>query len=197
MPYEKKIHEIYVYTKQLSGKRHPLYRHDGTTFVPDLHCLTTQQMLDEFKFVKDDKLLDDIVINNTQEFANSIEKVIPIDNREEALCKPEMPDAEKKLVDFLKDKDYVGFKTQPNLLEFSHRESNKGYALRKYCELHNIDLDDCYGFGDTTNDNEMLKTCHGVCLLNGSDDTKACAEFITDKAIENDGFADFVYKHLL
>lgn len=101
MPYEKKIHEIYVYTKQLSGKRHPLYRHDGTTFVPDLHCLTTYQMLDEFKFIKDDKLLNDIVINNTQEFANSIEKVEPIDNREEALCKPEMPDAEKKLVDLV------------------------------------------------------------------------------------------------
>ena len=110
---------------------------------------------------------------------------------------PTVKEYEKKLVDFLKDKDYVGFKTQPNLLEFSHKDSNKGYALRKYCELHNIDLDDCYAFGDTTNDNEMLKTCHGVCLLNGSDDTKACAEIITDKTIEDDGFYDFVYKHLL
>ena len=104
---------------------------------------------------------------------------------------------EPKIQEYQKDKGFVGFKTQPNLLEFSHKDSNKGYALRKYCELYNISLDDCYAFGDTTNDNEMLKTCHGVCLLNGSDDTKACAEFITDKTIEDDGFADFVYKHLL
>ncbi|MCQ3907325.1 MAG: hypothetical protein MJ219_00765 [Mycoplasmoidaceae bacterium] len=101
MPYEKKIHEIYVYTKQLGGKRHPLYRHDGTTFVPDLHCLTTGQMLDAFKFVKDERLLNDIVINNTQAFANSIEQVIPFDTREDALCKPDLPDAEKKLVDLV------------------------------------------------------------------------------------------------
>ncbi len=101
MPYEKQIHEIYVYTKQLGGKRNPLYRHDGTTFVPDLHCLTTDEMLKAFKFVSDKKLLNEIVIDNTNEFAKNIEIVQPIKEGPNSLCKPDMPEAEHKLKDLV------------------------------------------------------------------------------------------------
>ncbi|XQP55491.1 MAG: PolC-type DNA polymerase III [Mycoplasmoidaceae bacterium] len=101
LPNEQKIHEIYVYTKQLGGKRNALYRHDGTTFVPDLHCMTTKEMLDAFKFIKDEKLLNDIVVNNTQDLANKIEKVIPIKEGDDSLCKPDMPEATQKLKDLV------------------------------------------------------------------------------------------------
>ncbi len=97
MPYERQYHEIYVYTKQLGGKRNGLYRHDGSTFVPDLHCLTTKEMTDAFKFVEHRQLIKDIVINNPQAFAQSIEKVVPIKEGDNALCKPDMPGAEEKL----------------------------------------------------------------------------------------------------
>ena len=111
-------------------------------------------------------------------------------------CKLEqMPAIEAKIA--LLDKNYVGFKTQPDMIEFSHKNCNKGYALSKYCELKHIDLNDCMAFGDTSNDNEMLRICNGVCMLNGSDDTKACAKYITDKTAKDFGFNDFVYKHLL
>lgn len=100
MPYERQFHEIYVYTKQLGGKRNPLYRHDGTTFIPDLHLMTTQQMLDAFNFV-DKKVAKEIVITNTQQFSHDINQVIPINDNADALCKPEMPDAEKKLKDLV------------------------------------------------------------------------------------------------
>ncbi|MCQ3908241.1 MAG: hypothetical protein MJ200_01455 [Mycoplasmoidaceae bacterium] len=96
MPYERQIHEIYVYTKQLGGKRNNLYRHDGSTFVPDLHCLTTDEMLDAFAFV-DKKTAKEIVIDNTQQFAHDVNLVIPINDSEDALCKPEMPEAGPKL----------------------------------------------------------------------------------------------------
>lgn len=107
-----------------------------------------------------------------------------------------MPTIENLLKEKTKNKNYVGFKTQPNLMEFAHKDSNKGYAFKKYCERYSISLDDCMAFGDTTNDNEMLKCCHGVCLLNGSDDTKACAERITDIDCAHDGWADFVEKYI-
>lgn len=103
---------------------------------------------------------------------------------------------EKELANQLKGKEYIMFKTQEDLLEFSNKECNKGFALKKYCDLYNISLDDCLAFGDTTNDNEMLKCCHGVCLLNGSDDTKACAEKITDLDCEHEGWADFIDKYI-
>ena len=56
-----------------------------------------------------------------------------------------------------KDKSYKAFKTQPNLLEFAHKDVSKAYALIKYCEHNNISLNEVCSFGDTSNDNEMLK----------------------------------------
>lgn len=109
----------------------------------------------------------------------------------------EMPLIEEKIEKELKNKNYVGFKTQVDLMEFAHKSSNKGYALKKYLELHNISENQCVAFGDTTNDNEMLKMCYGVCLKNGSEDTKRCAKIITDIECDHDGFSDFVDKHIL
>lgn len=109
----------------------------------------------------------------------------------------QMSEVEKVVAQNTKGKNYVGFKTQVDLMEFANSACNKGYALRKYCELNGFSLDECMAFGDTTNDNEMLRICNGVCMLNGSDDTKACAKYITDIECDEEGFADFVEKNLL
>lgn len=109
-----------------------------------------------------------------------------------------MPQIEELLIKInSENRGYVGFKTQKDLVEFSNADANKGFALKKYCELHSIDINDVMSFGDTTNDNEMLKVSHGVCMINGSDDTKACAEIITEKSVEENGFIDFVDRYLL
>ena len=110
---------------------------------------------------------------------------------------PEKMSEIEEMVAGLKDKDYIGFKTQPDLMEFSHKDANKAVALKKYCDNHNISLDECMAFGDTTNDNGMLKCCHGVCMINGSDDTKDCAEIITDIGVEDEGWVNFVKENLL
>lgn len=110
--------------------------------------------------------------------------------------KETMPLIEEKIRN-LKNTSYVGFKTQPDLMEFSRVGNNKGFALKKYCELNNISLDECIAFGDTTNDNEMLECCYGVCMKNGSDDTKACAKVITEVECDEDGFSEFIDKHIL
>ena len=93
--------------------------------------------------------------------------------------------------------DIIGFKTNPQSFEFTDCRASKGVALENFCVLHQIDIADAYGFGDTTNDNEMLKKAGvGVCLLNGSDDTKVCADYITDLDVEHEGFADFIEKNV-
>ena len=69
-------------------------------------------------------------------------------------------------VNTLTGKNYIGFKTQTDLMEFCHKDCTKGYALKKYAEMYNIDISDCMGFGDTSNDNQMLKTAGiSVCLF--------------------------------
>ena len=46
--------------------------------------------------------------------------------------------------------------------------------------------------GQVYNDNPMLELAGiGVCLKNGAQDTKACADYITDFTNNEDGFAKF------
>lgn len=93
---------------------------------------------------------------------------------------------------------YKGFKTQTTLMEFADRRVSKGFALQKLCEMNNIALEDVAAFGDTTNDNDMIAISGtGVCMCNGSDDTKAIADFITEKSNDEDGLAYFIEEHYL
>ena len=86
--------------------------------------------------------------------------------------------------------NYAGFKTQDTLLEFCDKRIKKSYALKKYCELHNIPLENVVAFGDTTNDNDMIECSGiGVCMINGSEDTKAIADEITEFDNDHDGLA--------
>ncbi|MCR4855584.1 MAG: HAD family hydrolase [Erysipelotrichaceae bacterium] len=103
----------------------------------------------------------------------------------------------QKKLKLLEGKEYIGFNTQKDLLEFSHKDSSKGYALKQYCDLYGIGLSEALSFGDSDNDNEMLKVSHGVCLKNGREETKRCAEYITERNCDEDGFARFIHEHLL
>ena len=88
---------------------------------------------------------------------------------------------------------YHGFKTQSTLLEFCDKRINKGYGLQKICELNDLDIKDVMAFGDTSNDNDMLKVAGcGVCMINGTDDTKACANAITKQDNDHDGLAIYL-----
>lgn len=82
---------------------------------------------------------------------------------------------------------------QSTLLEFCDKRINKGYGLKKICELNDLDIKDVMAFGDTSNDNDMLKVAGcGVCMINGTDDTKACANAITKQDNDHDGLAIYL-----
>ena len=93
---------------------------------------------------------------------------------------------------------YQAFKTQTTMLEFQDPHINKGTGLQHAVELLGIDLENVVAFGDMSNDNPMLELAGiGVCLKNGAQDTKACADYITDFTNNEDGLAKFVEKSLL
>ena len=88
----------------------------------------------------------------------------------------DMPEIEK-WVNAHPSENYLGVKTQSIMMEFCDKRINKAYALKKFCEIHDIKLSEVVAFGDTSNDNEMLQAAGlGVCLKNGSEDTKAIAD---------------------
>ena len=93
---------------------------------------------------------------------------------------------------------YRAFKTQTTVLEFADIRVNKAIPLISFCKLNDIDLSQVVSFGDMTNDDELLEASGlGVCLLNGSSETKAKANAITEKTNDEDGFAHFMEKHFL
>lgn len=109
-----------------------------------------------------------------------------------------MPEVEERAMKMSVGKNYKGFKTEYTMFEFSRVEANKGDMLLRFCKNHNIDIKDTIAFGDMTNDISLLEAAGwGVCLENGSPDCKATADEITELSIEDDGYADYVEKHIL
>ena len=88
---------------------------------------------------------------------------------------------------------YMAFKTQPIMLEFTDKRTDKANALKEYAKMNTLRMDEIMAFGDMTNDNNMLIVSGiGVCLKNGSDDTKDSADLITEHTNNEDGFARFL-----
>ena len=69
------------------------------------------------------------------------------------------------------------------------KEINKGKTIRLVAEKMGISLKECAGFGDSTNDIEMMQVCGiGVAMGNALLETKQAADLVTD-TVENDGIA--------
>lgn len=133
-----------------------------------------------------------IVAKDIDDFADEDNGKIMIRIKEE-----QMEEFEKYIKQF-PSPYYQEFKTQKTLMEFCDRRVSKGQALINYCGITGLDIKHVMAFGDTTNDNQMIQNAGwGVCLLNGSDDTKAVADAITDVDVENDGVAHYIEKYLL
>jgi len=80
--------------------------------------------------------------------------------------------------------------------EFMDPRVNKGLALRKYSEEHQIPLSEFMAFGDMENDITLLQEAGwGVCLLNGSETTKAVAQAVTEYSVFEDGVGNYLFDH--
>ncbi len=82
---EKIFRDVFIFAKGLKGARHPLnpYRRDKMPYYenPDCHLRTTDEMMEEFSFLKDEKLEEEIVIENTYKVASLLSpEVAPIHN---------------------------------------------------------------------------------------------------------------------
>ena len=72
---EDKIYrDIIINQKNPGGGLHPLAKKDITE-IPSQHFRTTKEMLDDFAFLEDEKLIRDLVIYNTWKIADLIEEV--------------------------------------------------------------------------------------------------------------------------
>jgi len=73
-PSDKIYRQIIVNQKVPGGGRHPLAR-NSITDIPSNHFRTTDEMLDNFKFLEDQQLIYDMVIGNPNKIADMVEEI--------------------------------------------------------------------------------------------------------------------------
>ncbi|MGX9339790.1 PolC-type DNA polymerase III [Mycoplasma sp. 2261] len=126
--FQKTIHAIYINAPSLGGGVHWLKRKTQ----PKLQYLTTRQMLDEFAFLGDEKLIKDIVIYNPKKIANQIENIQVIKDK---LYVPTFDDSPTKLRNLVYENLYkkYGKSPDPIIIERIEKELNPiikyGYSV--------------------------------------------------------------------
>jgi DNA polymerase-3 subunit alpha (Gram-positive type) len=101
--------------------------------LPDLHYRTTDEMLKEFEFLDDPKLINDIVIENTYAFNELVENDIqPLQSK---LAMPHIAGAPEKLRELVeaRAKFIYGDDIKPNILARMNKELDSiighGYSI--------------------------------------------------------------------
>ncbi len=97
--------------------------------------------------------------------------------------------------------DYAGklyvTQTQPEYIEFMNPTVTKGRALTALASQFNISLEKVVGFGDSYNDESLLKTAgYGIAMENAVPPIKACADYITTTN-DDDGVARAIWQRIL
>ncbi|MCL8210829.1 DNA polymerase III PolC-type [Spiroplasma sp. JKS002671] len=93
--YQKVFRKVIINNKAIGGVMHPLYDYKKQDLeYPDQHLRTTNEMISEFNFLNDGKLVDEIVVKNPNLLAEKFEQVIALKS---GLFTPEIVDVDKNL----------------------------------------------------------------------------------------------------
>jgi Cof subfamily protein (haloacid dehalogenase superfamily) len=94
--------------------------------------------------------------------------------------------------------DATLFTSKPYYLEVLPPATDKGSALAKIAAKLHIDREDVMAFGDSMNDEAMIKWAGwGVAMLNGDERIKKIARIVTEKTNDDDGVAHTIEKFVL
>lgn len=88
--------------------------------------------------------------------------------------------------------------SSPILLEFENPAATKGLAVKFMCDHFNIPIEDSVAVGDEENDISMIEVAGtGVAMCNGTEITKAAADYITSNDNNHSGISEIIHKFLL
>ena len=88
--------------------------------------------------------------------------------------------------------------SKPEMLEFSHMQSNKGDAVRFMAEYYKVPLEDTIAVGDEENDCPMIEAAGvGVAVANASPVAKAAADYVTANDNNHSAIAEVIEKFVL
>ena len=141
---EDKIYrEIIINQKNPGGGLHPLAKRDIKE-IPSQHFRTTREMLDDFAFLKDEKLIRDIVIYNTWKIADTIDEVEVIIDTGGIPFSPRIPNSREDVCRMVYEKAHSMYGEKlPHIIE--KRIANELYGERVHdltkLEMNKLSLD--------------------------------------------------------
>ncbi len=149
----------------------------------------------ETEWTRRDSELCHIRLNVVEDWQNFLDKgfvKMLIPGEPELLLK-----VQDKLKAELGDRAVV-FLSKPYFLEVLPPNCGKGEAIQFLAQHIGIPQNTTMGFGDSMNDESMLRMCgYGVAMQNGLDYIKDIATFVTEKDNNASGIGDFVRKYVL
>ena len=85
--------------------------------------------------------------------------------------------------------------SKPEMLEFSHMQSNKGDAVRFMADFYKVPMDDTIAVGDEENDCPMIEAA-GICvaMANASQVVKDAADYVTERDNNHSGITEVIEK---
>ena len=85
--------------------------------------------------------------------------------------------------------------SKPEMLEFSHMQSNKGDAVRFMADFYKVPVADTIAVGDEENDCPMIEAAGvGVAVANASPVAKAAADYVTTNDNNHSAIAEVIEK---
>ena len=91
---EKILRDVYINAQGIGGNRHPLFIYDkekrAKQVTPEQRFLNTKEMLDAFSWLNDDKLVNQMVVENTNKILDMCDEIIPF---KDTLFPPRISDA--------------------------------------------------------------------------------------------------------
>ncbi|MBU3851061.1 MAG: Cof-type HAD-IIB family hydrolase [Candidatus Treponema excrementipullorum] len=92
----------------------------------------------------------------------------------------------------------VIFVSKPYFLEIMPYNTGKGEALEWLSRRLGIPRENTMAFGDSMNDESMIRYAgNSVAMVNGRDEIKNLARYVTEKTNNEDGLAHFIEKFVL
>ena len=174
---EDKIYrEIIINQKNPGGGLHPLAKRDITE-IPSQHFRTTNEMLNDFKFLNDDALIRDIVIYNTWKIADQVDDVEVIIDTGGIPFSPKFDHSREDVCTMVYEKahDMYGEKL-PHIIE--KRIANELYG-EKILDLTKLEMNKLNL--DISNDDLFCETLNGI-VKEGFDKVYS----LTKEYLEND-----------
>jgi Cof subfamily protein (haloacid dehalogenase superfamily) len=130
----------------------------------------------------------------TRDFGAALDHAVKIVGVSDDL--PLVEATEKKIQDALGDGASAA-RSQPYYIDVTHKEANKGFAIRYLARRLGLQVDAIAAIGDQPNDTLMFAHSGlSIAMGNASDAVKARADKVTDSS-EAEGFAIAVERYIL